>query len=98
MSTRNKGNNKMLSRKQIRKIESLELTEKELEKSKEYFLTHNKDWLQLSNYADFLRKETGTYHGLCCHCAGLSTKKVTYRNGLVERFCNKHFTENIKAR
>jgi hypothetical protein len=78
----------MLSRK-IRKIESLEITKEELEKVNEYFLMHNKDWIQASDYTQYLRRETNI-KGLCCCCNEIPTKLVTFRNGVVERYCNEH--------
>jgi hypothetical protein len=101
----NKLKSKMLNRKQIRKIESLETTKEELQKVNEYLSSHNKDGIQTSDYNHYLKRETNI-QGLCCCCNSIPTKLVTYRSGIVERYCDKHLdrirddlnTDNIQEK
>ena len=79
----------MLNRKQIRKIEDIKITKEELEKVNEYLSIHNKDWMQGCDYMHYLRRETNI-QGLCCCCNNIPTKLVTFRSGIVERYCNDH--------
>ena len=82
----------MLNRKQIRKIESLEITKEELEKVNEYLAIHNKEWMALSDYTHYLKRETNI-QGLCCSCKyDIPTKLITYRSGFIERYCSSCFS------
>lgn len=79
----------MLNRKQIKKIEDIVITKEELEKANDYLKIHNKDWMDASEYTHYLKRETNI-QGLCCCCLNIPTKLVSFRSGIVERYCNEH--------
>lgn len=77
----------MLNRKQIRKIEPIEIPKDQIQKVKEYREHHKDGWLQTTEFTHFLRRET-TIEGLCCLCMSLPSTLITFRGGFQERYCD----------
>jgi hypothetical protein len=76
----------LLNRNQIRKIESIEIPNDQIQKVNEYREQHKE--IGTSQFTHYLRRET-TIEGLCCLCMSLPNKLVTYRSGFQERYCDK---------
>lgn len=90
---------KVLSRKNIVKIEDVVITKEQLDKIAKYRKNHSVGWFSNHSYMAFLRGVV-KIDGLCCICDKLPDKKIYYKSGFVERYCNNcidHSKDDLKT-